>query len=308
MRKDGQAGPFQLGIYDDALVKGLENMTGAVHARKGKIIAQLAHAGLFSTARLSGGAPVAASALEGYAHLPCKVMEEKDIHAVVEAFRRAAVRAQDAGFDGVQLHAAHGYLLNQFLSPAFNKRDDDYGGTEENRARAVLEILHAVRSTVGKAFPILIKMNSEDFLEGGLTLQDSLRIGSLLQEGGLDAVELSGGTFLSGRFGPSRGGIKTGDREAYFKEAAKAFKETLRIPILLVGGIRSFEVAEKLVNEGYADYLSMSRPFIREPDLVKRWASGDRVKSRCLSDNKCFGPGKAGEGVYCVTKKQEEAG
>ena len=308
VRKDGQAGIFQLGIYEDSLVGGLETMTRAVHSQKGKIVAQLAHAGLFGNTRLSGEPPVAVSALEGYAQPPRKVMDKKDIQALVEAFRRAAGRAKDAGFDGVQLHAAHGYLLNQFLSPAFNRRGDGYGGEVENRARAVLEVLHAVRDRVGEHYPILIKMNSEDFLEGGLTLADSLRIGSLLQEGGIDAVESSGGTFLSGKLGPSRGGIKSEDREAYFKEAAKAFRGKLKIPVILVGGIRSFQVAETLVNEGYADYISMSRPFIREPDLVKRWASGDRTRAQCLSDNQCFGPGMAGEGVYCVTKKQQEPG
>jgi 2,4-dienoyl-CoA reductase-like NADH-dependent reductase (Old Yellow Enzyme family) len=304
VRREGQAGIFQLGIYEDGLVKGLEAMTGAVHSRGGKIVAQLAHAGLFGSTRLSGEPPVAVSALEAYAQPPRKIMEEKDIEALVIAFRRAAGRAKDAGFDGIQLHAAHGYLLNQFLSPAFNKRKDGYGGTVEKRARAVLEILHAVKDRVGKDYPVLIKMNCEDFLEGGLTLQDSIKIASLLQEGGLDAVELSGGTFLSGKLGPSRGGIKSEEREAYFKEAAKSFREKLEIPLILVGGIRSFQVAEGLVNEGYADYISMSRPLIREPGLVKRWASGDRTRAECLSDNQCFGPGMAGEGVYCVTKKQ----
>jgi 2,4-dienoyl-CoA reductase-like NADH-dependent reductase (Old Yellow Enzyme family) len=226
VRKDGQAGLFQLGIYEDVLIKGLENMTAAVHARGGKIVAQLAHAGLFGNTRLSGEPPVAVSALEGYAHPPRKVMEKKDIDALVEAFRRAAGRAKDAGFDGIQLHAAHGYLLNQFLSPAFNKREDDYGGTVENRARAVLEVLHAVRNKVGKGYPVLIKMNCEDFLEGGLTLQDSLKSGSLLQEAGIDAVELSGGTFLSGKFGPSRGGIKSEDREAYFRKLQRLSRKS----------------------------------------------------------------------------------
>lgn len=306
VRKDGQAGLYQIGIYDDSLSRGLETMTRAVHERKGKIVAQLAHAGLFGNTKLSGEEPVAVSALEGYTHPPRRVMDAKDVQALVEAFSRAAGRARDSGFDGVQLHAAHGYLLNQFLSPAFNKREDAYGGSVENRSRAVLETVRAVRGTVGGSYPLLIKMNSEDFLEGGLTLQDSLRIASLLQEAGIDAVELSGGTFLSGKLGPSRGGIKTEDREAYFKEASKVFKQQLQVPLILVGGIRSFQTAEKLVDEGYADYISMSRPFIREPDLVKRWAAGDRRKAQCLSDNQCFSPGMAGEGVYCVTKRQEE--
>jgi 2,4-dienoyl-CoA reductase-like NADH-dependent reductase (Old Yellow Enzyme family) len=307
VRKDGQAGLFQLGIYEDVLIKGLETMTDAVHARGGKIVAQLAHAGLFGNTRLSGEPPVALSALEAYAQPPRRVMKEEDIEALVESFRRAAGRAKDSGFDGIQLHAAHGYLLNQFLSPAFNKREDDYGGAVEKRAKAVLEMVRAARNTVGRRYPILIKMNCEDFLEGGLTLQDSLKVGSLLQEAGIDALELSGGTFLSGKLGPSRGGIKSEEREAYFKEAARAFKEKLKIPVILVGGIRSFQVAERIVDEGYADYISMSRPFICEPDLVKRWASGDHGKAECLSDNRCFGPGMAGEGVYCVTRKQEDA-
>jgi 2,4-dienoyl-CoA reductase-like NADH-dependent reductase (Old Yellow Enzyme family) len=232
-------------------------------------------------------------------------MDAADIEAMVETFRRAADRAKRAGFDGVQLHAAHGYLLSQFLSPRFNKREDGYGGTAENRATAVLEVLRAVRENVGRSFPVLIKMNSEDFLEGGLTVEDAVKTGVLLQEAGIDAIELSGGTFLSGKLSPSRGGIKSEDREAYFKEAAKVFKAKLKVPVILVGGIRSFQVAERLVEEGCADYISMSRPFIREPGLVRRWASGDRSKAKCISDNQCFGPGMAGEGVYCVTETKQ---
>ena len=305
VRKDGQAGLFQLGIYDDRLIAGLEGMTKAVHAHQGKMVAQLAHAGLFGNTRLSGEQPVAVSFLQGYEHPSRKVMDAAEIEAIVEAFGRAAGRAKKAGFDGVELHAAHGYLLSQFLSPYFNKRDDKYGGSVENRARAVLEVLQAVRETVGKDFPVLIKMNSQDFLEGGLTVQDSVKTGALLQQAGIDAIELSGGTVVSGKLEPSRIGITSAHREAYFKEAARLFKTSLAVPVILVGGIRSFEVAEKLVDEGYADYISMSRPFIREPDLVRRWASGDRSKAKCISDNQCFGPGRAGEGVYCVTETKQ---
>ena len=306
VRKDGQAGLFQLGIYGDDLLDGLRAMTKAVHAENRKIVAQLAHAGLFGNTKLSGEQPLIVSSLEGYAHPPGKVMDGADIEGVVEAFRRAADRARRAGFDGVELHAAHGYLLSQFLSPSFNKREDGYGGSLENRARAVLGVLRAVRETVGANFPVLIKMNSEDFLEGGLTVEDASETGALLQEAGVDAIELSGGTFLSGRLGPSRAGIKSEEKEAYFKEAAKLFKAKLNIPIILVGGIRSFQVAERLVEEGCADYISMSRPFIREPGLVTRWESGDRSKAKCVSDNECFGPGMAGEGVYCVTERKEQ--
>jgi len=128
----------------------------------------------------------------------------------------------------------------------------------------------------------------------------------MLSEGGIDAIELSGGTFVSGKLEPSRGGIKSEDKEAYFRDAAKLFKENLDVPLILVGGNRSFQLAEQLVNEGYADYISMSRPFIREPDLIKRWESGDLRKAECLSDNECFGPARAGEGIYCVTQRKQK--
>jgi 2,4-dienoyl-CoA reductase-like NADH-dependent reductase (Old Yellow Enzyme family) len=196
--------------------------------------------------------------------------------------------------------------MSQFLSPAFNKRTDSYGGAAENRARALIETLGQVRSAVGKDYPVLIKLNSEDYLEEGLTLEDSLKVGKMLQEAGIDAIEVSGGTGVSGALSASRPGIKSEEKEAYFRTASKAFKEVLDVPIILVGGVRSPDLAEKLLEQGVADYFSMSRPFIREPDLVKRWASGDRSRARCLSDNQCFGPGRAGEGVYCVTEKKEK--
>ncbi len=304
VRKDGQAGLFQLGIYDDHLIPGLRKMVSAVHKEGGKIVVQLAHAGFMANPELTGQTPLGVSQVEGFGSSPRKVMTVEDIQGIVAAFGQAARRAKEAGFDGVQIHAAHGYLLSQFLSPVFNKRTDAYGGPVENRARAILEVLKSIRAEVGEGFPVLVKMNSEDYLEGGLTLPDSLKVGSLLEKAGLDAIELSGGTLVSGKLSPSRAGIKTEDKEAYFRDAARQFKKEVKIPVILVGGVRSPQVAEKLVVEGYADYLSMSRPFIREPDLVKRWQSGDRSKAKCVSDNQCFGPGMAGEGIYCVVEKK----
>jgi 2,4-dienoyl-CoA reductase-like NADH-dependent reductase (Old Yellow Enzyme family) len=227
-------------------------------------------------------------------------MTLEDIREDVEAFGAAAYRAREAGFDGVQIHAAHGYLLSQFLSPAFNKREDDYGGPVENRARALLEVLRRLKTEVGHDFPILVKMNSEDFVDDGLSLEDAVTVGSMLEEGGIDAIELSGGTPLSGKLGSIRKEIKSEEDEAYFKDSAKAFKRALQIPLILVGGIRSIQVAEKLLSEGIADYISMSRPFVREPSLVKRWASGDLRRAACLSDSLCFRPIVAGEGIHCI--------
>jgi 2,4-dienoyl-CoA reductase-like NADH-dependent reductase (Old Yellow Enzyme family) len=304
VRQDGQAGPWQLGIYNDALIQGLREMTQAVHDHGGSVVLQAAHAGFFANAKLTGQTPLAPSHVEGIAKSPRKEMTVDDIQEIVGAFGEAASRARESGFDGVQIHSAHGYLLSQFLSPAFNKRADEYGGSVENRAKPLLEVLRRVKEAVGADFPVLVKMNSQDFLDGGLILEDSLKVGAMLQEGGIDAIELSGGTVVSGKLSPSRMGIKSEEKEAYFKDSAKAFKEALKVPIIMVGGIRSFQLAERLVALGYTDYVSMSRPFIREPDLIKRWASGDLRKAACISDNHCFGPGMAGEGIYCVVEKK----
>lgn len=306
VRRDGQAGPWQLGIYDDGLIQGLKDMTQAVHENGGRIALQIAHAGFFANPKLTGKTPLAPSQVEGFTKSPRKEMSIQEIQGIVEAFARAASRAKRAGFDAVQIHAAHGYLLSQFLSPVFNRRADEYGGPIENRARPLLEVFRKVRGAVGDHFPVLVKMNSEDFLDGGFTLKDSLKVGAMLQGEGIDAIELSGGTLVSEKFTPSRMGIDSEDKEAYFRKAAGEFKKELQAPLILVGGNRSFQLAERLVEEGHADYISMSRPFIREPGLIKRWESGDLQRAACVSDNQCFGPATAGEGIYCVVEKRQE--
>ena len=309
IRPDGQAGPLQLGIYKEEFIDDLRELTSTIHKHGSRIVLQIAHAGYFANSKLTGQMPLALSQVEGYSKSPRKEMTAKEIQDIVEAFVQAAHRSKEAGFDGVQIHAAHGYLLSQSISPAFNKRRDAYGGSAENRAKFLLEVLQGVRATVGPDFPILVKMNSRDFLEGGLTFEDSLEVGTMLKEQGVDAIELSGGTFVSGKLNPSREGITSEEKEAYFREEAKIFKEKLNVPLILVGGNRSFQLAERLVKEGYADYISMSRPFIREPGLIKRWASGDLRRAACLSDNQCFSPTMAGDGIYCVVeKKQKEKG
>ena len=303
---EGQAGPKQLGIYKDDLIDGLKQMTNAVHQHGDKIVVQMSHSGCSANPKITGQTALGPSSVEGISPSACREMSSDDIENLIEAFGQAAKRAREAGFDGVQLHAAHGYLLNQFISPLFNKRTDGYGGSLEHRYQVLKEVLKKVRSIVGESFPVLIKLNSQDFLEGGLTLEDSLLIGSLLEKDGIDAIELSGGTMRSGKNSPSRMGISGEDKEAYFSEAARAFKKSIKVPLILVGGLRSFSVAEKVLEQGIADYISMSRPFIREPGLIKRWQSGDRRKAFCLSDNQCFGPAMAGEGIYCVVDRKEK--
>jgi len=305
VRVDGQAGPWQLGIYRDDLVPGLREMTRALHEAGARAVLQIAHAGVYAPSRLTGQTPVAVSDVERVSGGPCRPLSVDGIREVAEAFGEAGRRAKEAGFDGVQIHAAHGYLLSQFLSPFFNKRTDAYGGQVANRARAVLDVFRRVRAAVGEDFPVLIKMNCQDFVEGGLTIGESIEVGVLLQQEGIDAIELSGGLPTSRKLGPLRVKIDSTDREAYFREEAKSFKARLQVPLILVGGIRSFEVAERLVEEGYTDHIAMSRPFIREPDLVSRWASGDLRKATCISDSRCLAAGRTGEGIYCAVEARE---
>lgn len=303
---DGQAGPWQLGVHHDGLIPGLTGMADAVHQSGGKIVLQLAHAGFFADARRTGNPPFAVSDIEGVAKSPRRELTREGIGQIVRAFAEGAARAKQAGFDGVQIHSAHGYLLSQFLSPAFNRRADEYGGTIENRARALMDVLRAVRGAVGPDYPVLVKMNGRDDIEGGLGPEDSVRVGRMLAQGGIDAIEVSGGFLTGGRLSPSRSRIDSEEREAYFRQDAKAIREQTGVPLILVGGNRSFRMAEEILSEGIADYLAMCRPLIREPGLINRWKSGDHAKSACLSDNQCFGPGMAGEGIYCVTERKEK--
>jgi 2,4-dienoyl-CoA reductase-like NADH-dependent reductase (Old Yellow Enzyme family) len=282
-------------------------MTAAVHNQRGKIICQLAHAGFFGNEKLSGQTPMAPSAVEGIAEGMRKEMTIEDIHKVIEAFAMAARRAKIAGFDGVQIHGAHGYLLSEFISPKFNHRTDEYGGSIENRARLPLAVLQAIREAVGADYPVLIKLNCKEFVDDGLQPEEFVQVGKMLADAGIDAIEVSGGLPVSPKTRPSQLGINREEKEAYFQEEAKALRKETDVTIILVGGNRSFHIAERLVVEGVADYISMSRPFIREPRLINRWKAGDLTKAACLSDNMCFKPALKGEGIYCVTEEREQA-
>ena len=305
VNREGQARPRQLGICSDESVQRLAAMAEAVHNAGGRIAVQLAHAGCHADPDLTGQMPPGPSSIKAEGMPNCREMTGDDFRMVAEAFGNAAARARAAGFDGVQIHAAHGYLLSEFLSPFYNRRNDQYGGSVANRVRLLLEVAHNTRDKVGNSFPVMVKMNSEDFVTGGLTVEGMLEVASILESAGIDAIELSGGTMYSGDYVPVRPGrLDTESKEVYYLEAAKKFKERVRVPLMLVGGIRSYSVAERIVREGIADYVSLSRPLIREPDLVNRWKSGDTAKARCLSDNLCYEPAKAGERLYCVVENR----
>jgi tRNA-dihydrouridine synthase len=166
-----------------------------------------------------------------------------------------------------------------------------------------MEATRAVRDAVGARYPVLAKINCRDFVENGLTLEDSLEVSMMLKKAGIDAIELSGGLLNLPNL--MKESIDSEEDEAGFKNEAKVFKERISVPLLLVGGIRSLSVAEKLIEKGYADYISMCRPFIREPNLINRWKSGDRRKATCISCNNCIQEARSGEGVRCVPKKEE---
>jgi 2,4-dienoyl-CoA reductase-like NADH-dependent reductase (Old Yellow Enzyme family) len=306
--REGQAGSWQLGAYSDELVPGLADMVKAVHDCGGKIAMQLAHAGSKAASRLSGLEPIGPSIAEIEGTKVGREMNKKDIEQIIHAFADAAFRAQTAGFDAVQIHGAHGYLVSQFLSPFFNKRTDEYGGIIENRTRFAVDVLKAIRKKVGRDFPIFIKLNSEDFLPHGFTVDDMIKASEILEKADIDGIEMSGGTFLSGKNYPSRQGKPgPGEPEAYYEPAARRYRKTVKSPLMLVGGLRTYETAEKLVTDGVIDYIAMCRPFIREPGLVNRWKSGDRRPALCVSDSGCFKPGFEGKGVSCVVEARQQS-
>lgn len=232
----------------------------------------------------------------------CREMTSTDIRKTVKAFADASCLVKEAGFDGVQLHAAHGYLLSSFLSPHYNSRHDEYGGTPENRSRFLLEAIKAVRTSTGGNYPVLVKMNANDFLTNGMGIDDMIYTAVALEAAGVTAIELSGGTPESGKMIPARPGNIKPEDEGYYREDALYFKKKIGIPLILVGGFRTLAVAENFLRDGICDFIAMSRPFICEPDLIVRWKNRKQNYSSCNSDNLCYLPVHAGKGLYCLTQ------
>lgn len=302
---EGRASAGQLCMWHDDQLPALTDMIGQVHDAGGKIALQISHAGIFSHSALTGEASLGPMIRKKDDGTLCREMTRQDILQATAAFARAAGLARRAGFDGVQIHAAHGYLLSSFLSPHYNQRSDEYGGTVENRARFLLDVARAVLHTTGHDYPVLVKMNVNDFLPGGLSVSDMLKTASFLERAGITAIELSGGTLESGKLIPARPGKIKPDAEGYYKEDARYYKEKIHLPLILVGGFRSLPVAQVFIEEGICDFIAMSRPFIREPGLISRWKSNETGPSSCVSDNLCFQPVRAGKGLYCLAAVRE---
>jgi 2,4-dienoyl-CoA reductase-like NADH-dependent reductase (Old Yellow Enzyme family) len=289
--------PFQQPALD---VPGAEEELGSiveeVHNLGARIVSQI------SPPFRIRGKQVSGSAID--VHLVPEPLDEKDISEMREAYRKAGRVLKAAGCDGVQLHCCHNDVLSRMISPFFNRRTDKYGGSPENRARLVLELVQELKDGAGEDFPVMIKMNASDFREGGMTVEDAAEIASILAEGGICAIEPScGGAGAS--YTPSGPVDKKKWHEGYLIEYAARIKEAVNVPIMVVGGLRRLEMMEEIITSGKGDLISMCRPFIREPDLILRWQSGDTSPSRCISCDGCLKETIKGRRVRCVQRGKE---
>ncbi len=282
---EGKISDKMAGISHDYHLDGHKKITQIIHASgtNSKIAAQLSHGGAYS---ISTKAPSLRTDMR------VKQMGKEDIENVIIGFRNAAIRAKNAKYDVIQIHAAHGYLISQFLSKRTNLRTDSWGGYLENRAQLVLSVYDEVRSIVGSNFPIIAKINGSDDPYEGFSVEESTKVVKMLANEGLDAVEISG-------MDPARSMKKT--NEAYFATNARKIKDqTEDLPIILVGGLRTFTIMERLHKE-FVDFISMCRPFIREPNLVKKFKEGKK-QADCISCNRCT---EAPNIVTCMAKKKK---
>lgn len=262
---EGKAGKGQLSICSDDDIAGLQRLTDTIHQNGTKVFAQISHAGGATTEDITGYPAISAS---NYRHprikdASAKEMNQQDIANVVDGFAKAAKRAKLAGYDGVEIHSAHAYLLNQFYSPLANKRKDAYtGATLEGRTKLHAEIIRAVRKAVGEDYPIALRLGACDYTEGGTTIEDSVRAATIFEEAGIDLLDISGG--FCHYTNPND---KT---EGYFREISSAIKKVTSIPVLLTGGIVTPEAAEEILANHYADLVGVGRAILKDSDWAKK--------------------------------------
>ncbi|MBY0338554.1 MAG: NADH:flavin oxidoreductase [Acetobacteraceae bacterium] len=303
VRPDGQCSPRQMALHDDRFVPGLARLVREVHAGGARIFAELSHAG--SQTMMPGLTPLAPSGVSSaiYPGQP-RGMTGQDIAEVIAAFGAAAARARAAGFDGIHIHGGNGYLAAQFASPASNRRDDDWGGDAAGRSRFLLAVLAAVRDGAGPGLAVTARYGVMDSAPGGLSLEEGLARLEALADAGLDAVEPTYNLMRSYRenirpyvaVGATRALRdwvaprlwRPAAPQAYYRPLARAIKARMDLPVILVGGVRGTDVMEEVLRSGDADFLSMARPLVREPDLPKQLAGGRRGVVDCVSCNICL--------------------
>ena len=313
--RTGQVFADMNGIDSDEQIAGYQRMTRAVHEEGGKICMQIAHGGAASSAAVARGERQmlvsAATTLSGSTDEPDQ-MSNEDIESIIHAFGQAARRVEEAGFDGVQIHGAHGYQVTQFLSPGSNRRDDRWGGSLENRMRFVLEVVRAMRRNVDADFPIMIKLGCRDYLDAGegLTIEEGAEVAAALEREGVCFIEVSHGVGGRSFRKMSRGKASNPIREAYLVPDAKVIRQSTSVPLAVVGGMRSLPMMESVLTSGTADCIALCRPLIRQPDLVKRWAEGCLQPADCVSCFACLKSDKQGNSdIQCreILKKQKVA-
>lgn len=279
-----------LGIYADSFILEYKKFTDMIHGYNANVVIQLAYYGSHIIGAPNGKKILAPSAVEymGTNIMPQEISKE-EIRNIQKAFVDAAVRAKKAGFDGIQLHSAHGFLLNQFLTPYYNRRSDEHGGTIENRMRMLLETYNLIREAVGSEFSIWVKISCIDGIEQGITFEDFKYVCKQLADSGVNAIEVSGAWY----------NYKAKDK-FYFKQYAEEAAAENKAPIILVGGNKNYDSMTDLLNKTSIKYFSMCRPLIAEPDLVKRWESGDTSKAKCVSCNVCLTSIRLGHEGRCI--------
>lgn len=291
--EEEQPNPGMLGIYDDSFIPEYRTFTEKIKAEGANIIMQIVYGGSATDFKPENREIWGPSAVPHplFKTVPSE-MTKGNIDTVVEAITQAAKRAKASGFDGVQIHSAHTYLFSQFLSPYYNRREDEYGGSIENRSRIICETLVAVRKEVGPDYPVFIKMHcSDDWEENGLSVEESLFVAKELEKRGISGIEFSGGNLdvnNYGNAGPIRGGVLKPSNQSYFAEKTAQIARHLNVPVISVGGHRTLEKLEHILDTTSIDYFSMSRTLLSEPGLVNRWRQGDHGKPRCVACNKCW--------------------
>lgn len=291
----------RMSIDSEDLIPGFKALADRVHAVGGKIAMQLGSFYKFEEEFVGPSAvPYKRSAsVDDQTEIVPRALTIEEIREIVRKYGEAGGRVKTAGFDAVQLSAAHGFPLGNFLSPYYNKRDDEYGGSTENRTRILIETTAEIKKYAGEDLPVFIKMNVSDFFDGGLTIETAAEQTKIMSQNGISAFETSGGTLghEMSQFGHVDSSKWT---EGYFMDYAAVIKSQIEVPVILVGGLRDPKMMENILAQGKADLFSMSRPYIREPGIVNRWERGDRTPSDCTSCNGCLDLLMEGEPVVCI--------
>ncbi|HPC86023.1 MAG TPA: NADH:flavin oxidoreductase [Smithellaceae bacterium] len=306
----GQVSSFMNSIAEDACIPGLQKLARTAHQRGAKIAVQLYHGGrearfVKTRGRLPAGPSVIAD--DPFYRWNYREMTEEEIRVVVHAFGEAARRAREAGFDAVQIHGAHGYLFSQFLSPFTNRREDSWGGSLENRLRLHKEVYASVRREAGADYPVMIKLGVQDGFPGGLTIDEGVRAARMLADAGYDALEISSGVRGEKYEGTEyRTRIHQSSREGYFRKWARDIKKRIGVPVIAVGGLKSVAMMEEMIRRGEADFISLCRPLISEPDLIRSWEADPAKKPRCVYCNQCLEAVHRGIPLCCVAFSKGE--